>query len=288
MPTYHLSWPGHSLLLGRRTCVMGIVNVTPDSFSDGGRFFSCDAAVDQGLRLVDEGADILDIGGESTRPYSDPVPEAEELQRVLPVIERLTGRIAIPISIDTTKAGVADRALAAGASLINDVSALRADPAMAEVARRRDVPIVLMHMLGAPKTMQVKPHYQDVVAEVCGFLEDAVARALAAGIPRERIVVDPGIGFGKSFAHNLTLIRNLDALMALGVPLLVGVSRKAFIRHLLKPPGAEDIDPEGPLVAIGTQAAVAAAVLKGAHIVRVHDVAQTRATLGIIDAIRGA
>jgi dihydropteroate synthase len=288
MRHYHLAWGRHRLTLGSRTLVMGIVNITPDSFSDGGRFLGREAAIEHGCRLLDEGADILDIGGESTRPFSDPVPEEEELRRVLPVIEALARRSAVPISIDTTKAQVARRALEAGASMINDVSALRVDPDMAPMAADRDVPVILMHMLGTPKTMQKNPHYDDVVAEVCAFLRQAVERAVQAGIDARHIIVDPGIGFGKTFDHNLQLLQRLPALHDLDRPLLVGSSRKAFIRHLLKPAGEKDIPADLPLVGTGTQATVAACALQGVHIVRVHEVAATRATLKIIDAIRNA
>lgn len=283
-----LAWGKHRLDLGPRTLVMGIVNVTPDSFSDGGRFLGRDDAIDQGLRLLDEGADILDIGGESTRPFSDPVSTAEELRRVIPVIEALARKGSVPISIDTTKAEVARQALEAGASIINDISSLRVDPAMAEVAVRHDVPIILMHMLGTPKTMQVDPAYDDVVAEVVAFLHQAVEKAVQAGIPADRILVDPGIGFGKTIDHNLELMGRLGDLHELGCPILVGSSRKAFIRHLLKPANGKDIPADLPIVATGTQATVAAAALQGVHIVRVHEVADTRATLSIIDAIRNA
>ena len=288
MKRYSLSWGRHRLELGAHTLVMGIVNVTPDSFSDGGRFLGRDAAIAHGCRLLDEGADVLDIGGESTRPFSDPVSEAEELRRVLPVIEALARRTAVPISIDTTKAEVARQALEAGAGIINDVSSLRTDPAMAGVVAHYGVPVILMHMLGSPKTMQVDPHYDDVVAEVCDFLRQAVDRAVQAGIARSTIIVDPGIGFGKSFDHNLQLLKRLDGLHELGCPVLVGSSRKAFIRHLLKPAGESDIPTDLPLVATGTQATVAASALQGAHIVRVHEVADTRTTLKVIDAIRNA
>ena len=288
MRQYNLAWGRHRLELGPRTLVMGIVNVTPDSFSDGGRFLGRDNAIDQGIRLMDEGADILDIGGESTRPFSDPVSTEEELRRVIPVIEALSRQGSVPISIDTTKAEVARQALAAGASIINDISALRVDPAMAEVAVRHAVPIILMHMLGTPKTMQVEPSYDDVVVEVRAFLRQAVDQAVQAGIPADRIIVDPGIGFGKTFDHNLELMGRLDALHELGCPILVGSSRKAFIRHLLKPADQKDIPADTPVVATGTQATVAAAALQGVHIVRVHEVADTRTTLSIIDAIRNA
>ena len=284
--TYILEWGAHRLELGDRTCVMGIVNVTPDSFSDGGRFFSRDRAVAHGLQLAEEGADILDIGGESTRPFADAVSTGEELDRVIPVIESLAGQIDIPISIDTTKADVAERALAAGAAIINDVSAFRQDPALAEVAVRHGVPVILMHMLGSPRTMQVDPKYDDVVDDITAFLADAVDRATRHGIDRRMIVVDPGIGFGKTVEHNLALIRHLDRLATLDTPITIGLSRKAFIRRILKKPTEEDIAPDRQDVEIGTQAAQAAAILGGAHIVRAHNVANTRAAVALADALR--
>ena len=285
---YTLKWGSHRLELGERTCVMGVVNVTPDSFSDGGRFYSPDAAIDQGEKLIADGADILDIGGESTRPFSDEVSERDELERVIPVIEVLAGRTGIPISIDTTKAAVARRALEAGASIINDVSALRVDPQMTAVAVEFDVPVMLMHMLGTPKTMQESPVYDDVVADIKQFLDQAVSKAVNAGIARERIIIDPGIGFGKTLEHNLLLINNVFGLQTIDLPILIGPSRKAFLRNLLKEEGIEDISPDLPIVETGTQAAVAVAVTRGAHIVRVHDVADTRATVKIVDAIVNA
>ena len=286
--SYEIVWNGRRLTLGQHTCIMGIVNVTPDSFSDGGRFFDARTAVDQGLALAEAGAGIIDVGGESTRPFSDPVAAEEEIRRVLPVIESLAARISVPISIDTTKAEVARRALAAGASIINDVSALRVDPALGPLAADQGVPVILMHMLGTPKTMQVRPAYNDVVAEVRAFLADAIERAEAQGIARRHIIADPGIGFGKTFANNLQLLRGLAALEELNVPLLVGASRKAFIRSLLKPEDASDIPADRPDVEAGSLAAAAAAVMHGAHILRVHDVAGTRAAMTVIDAIRHA
>jgi dihydropteroate synthase len=282
---YQLKCGDHSLELGRRTCVMGIVNITPDSFSDGGRFFGPDIAVAHAQTLVREGADIIDIGGESTRPFSDAVPAEEEIRRVVPVIKAISGRLPVPISIDTTKAVVAQQALDAGASIINDVSALRFDPEMAALAARRNVPVILMHMLGNPKTMQVEPAYEDVVAEIKTFLTEAVQRATDAGIERNRLVVDPGIGFGKTVAHNLCIIHHLADLQSIGVPVLVGPSRKAFIRKLLRSDGGPEPRPDAAVVENGTQAAVCWAVFKGAHIVRVHDVARTRATVKILDAL---
>jgi dihydropteroate synthase len=269
--------------VGKKTRIMGILNVTPDSFSDGGKFFSLEAAVAQGQRLVEDGADILDIGGESTRPFSDVTATEEEIRRVVPVIESLANRIAIPISIDTTKAAVAREALEAGASLINDISALRLDPSLADLAVEYGVPVILMHMKGTPKTMQVSPTYGNLSEEIKSFLEERIGFAQEKGIPRSRLIIDPGIGFGKTFGHNFQLINQLNHFESLDLPILVGPSRKAFIRKTLC---REDISPEAPEVETGTQAAVAAAVLRGAHIVRVHDVANTRATLKIVDAIK--
>jgi len=288
MKRYVLSLKNGRLELGRRTCIMGILNITPDSFSDGGRFIDSDSALAHAERMVTAGADIIDIGGESTRPYSDAVSAAEEADRVLPVIETLAARIDVPISIDTTKASVAHQALAAGAAIVNDVSALRMDPDIAGVAAGYGAPLILMHMKGTPKTMQEHPRYDDLIGEIRDFLESAIASAVAAGIPKSGIIVDPGIGFGKTVAHNLCLINRLDAFESLDVPILVGTSRKAFIRNILKKNGYQDIDPALPPVETGTQATVAASILKGAHIIRVHDVASTFVTARIIDAIRNA
>ena len=274
--------------LGRHTCIMGVINVTPDSFSDGGKFFDSDAAVAQGEKLAEQGAAILDIGGESTRPFSDPVPVAEEIRRVVPVIERLSRRISIPISIDTNKAQVARLALEAGASIINDVAALRFDPELAALAVEYDAPLILMHMLGDPKSMQVKPRYANLIQEIRDFLADAVKKAVQQGISPSKIIVDPGIGFGKTIEHNLLLIKNLQALTPIDAPILIGASRKAFIRKILKDEHENDIKPDLPIVETGSQAAVAAAILNGAHIVRVHDVANTVATAKIADAIVNA
>ena len=286
MKQFILSFKNHRLELGHRTCIMGILNITPDSFSDGGRFFDTDMALAHAEQMALAGADIIDIGGESTRPYSDPVSADEEADRVLPVIEKLSGRIPVPISIDTTKAAVARQALAAGAAIVNDISALRADPEIAAVAARFEAPLILMHMKGSPKTMQKDPRYDDLIPEVLDFLEAAIQAAVAGGVPRHLIIADPGIGFGKTIAHNLCLINRLEAFERLDVPILVGPSRKAFIRGILRKEGETDIEPTLPQVETGTQATVAAAILKGAHIVRVHDVEQTFATAKIIDAIR--
>jgi len=266
------------LTLGKGTLVMGIVNVTPDSFSDGGLFFDKEAAIAHGEALAAEGADIIDVGGESTRPFSESVPAAEEIGRVVPVIEALAGRLSIPLSIDTNKSEVARHAIEAGASMVNDIGALRLDPDMAAVVAEAGVPVVLMHMKGTPKAMQIDPHYEDVVEEVQRFLAQAIERAERAGIDRARIIADPGIGFGKTVTHNLFLIKHLSAFRTLGVPILLGPSRKSFITKIL--------GPGDKCREIGTQAAIAAAVLQGADIVRVHDVKRTKQTLTLVDAIK--
>jgi dihydropteroate synthase len=286
--SYHLSWSGYNLELGRQTCIMGVVNVTPDSFSDGGKFYDTNVAIAQGEKLAADGADIIDVGGESTRPFSDSVSIEEEIRRVVPVIEKLAQRVSIPISIDTTKAEVARPALEAGAAIINDVAALRFDPGLAALAIEFDTPLILMHMLGEPKSMQVAPRYDNLIEDIRSFLEDAVARAEKLGVSRSKIIVDPGIGFGKTVTHNLLLLKHVQAFASLDLPVLIGASRKAFIRKLLKQPHEEDIQPDLPIVETGTQAAVAAAVLSGAHIVRVHDVANTVASIKILDALREA
>jgi dihydropteroate synthase len=267
---------------------MGVVNVTPDSFSDGGKFFDTEVAIAQGLKLAADGADILDIGGESTRPFSDPVSTEEEIRRVVPVIKELAQRVSIPISIDTTKSEVARRAIEAGASIINDVAALRFDPGLAALVVEYDTPLILMHMLGEPRSMQVSPHYDNLIGDILHFLEDAVARAEKLGVNRSKIIVDPGIGFGKTVTHNLLLIKHVQAFASLDLPVLIGPSRKAFIRKILKQSHEDDIRPDLPMVETGTQAAVAAAILNGAHIVRVHDVANTVPTVKVLDRLLGA
>ncbi|MFO7666957.1 MAG: dihydropteroate synthase [Desulfobacterales bacterium] len=288
MKSYKIEWGPYSLELGDKTRIMGIVNVTPDSFSDGGFFFDPDAAADQGQKLEEDGADIIDIGGESTRPFSENVSAEEEIRRVVPVIERLSERVSIPVCIDTTKAVVARHAIEAGASMINDISAFRFDDELPDVAAKYGVPVILMHMKGTPKDMQVSPEYDDLFSDIKKFLLDAVNRAVGRGVEKSKIIVDPGIGFGKTIDHNLLLIRHIDKFIDLDVPLLVGPSRKAFIRKILKTKAGDEPKPRDPAVETGTQAAVAAAVLSGAHMVRVHDVANTVSTLKIIDAIKKA
>jgi dihydropteroate synthase len=283
--TYTLSWDSHCLELGNRTCVMGILNVTPDSFSDGGLFFSRDAAVAHGEKLFEDGADIIDVGGESTRPFSEPIAAEEEIRRVIPVIEDLSKRVSVPISVDTTKASVARRAMDAGASIINDIGSLRFDSGMADVAARYQVPLIVMHMRGTPKTMQTMTAYDDLIEEIKTFLQNAIHRAVEKGISKSKIIIDPGIGFGKTIKHNLLIINRLHELQTLDAPILVGASRKSFIKTSLKNEIDKKPDNAFPVIEIGTQAAIAAAVLQGAHIVRVHDVATTRATVKIIDAV---
>jgi dihydropteroate synthase len=247
--------------------VMGVVNVTPDSFSDGGLFLDASAAVQHGLELAAEGASILDIGGESTRPGAEPVSGEEELRRVLPVIEGLVSPGAgSRISIDTSKAEVASAAIAAGATLVNDVTALRGDPSMADVVARADVDCCLMHMLGEPRTMQEDPRYDDVTDQVKAFLEERLAFAVAAGIAEDRVLLDPGIGFGKTAAHNLELLRRLDELVAIGRPIVIGTSRKSFLGRIT---GRDDPAQRLP----GTIATNVIAYERGARVFRVHDVA---------------
>jgi len=267
---------------------MGILNVTPDSFSDGGRFFVHETALDHAKAMAAAGADMIDIGGESTRPFSQPVSIDEECRRVIPIIEKLAEELSIPISIDTTKAAVAREAISAGASIINDISALRFDPELGRVAAERDVLVILMHMKGMPANMQVNPVYSDLMAEIGEFLEAAIKRAESCGIKKSQLIIDPGIGFGKTVAHNLCLIHRLDQLQELGVPILMGSSRKAFIRKILADSGAEELPPTDPLIETGTQASLTAAVLNGAHIIRVHDVHNTVAAVKIADAIKNA
>ena len=287
MKHYDIFWADHHLKLGPRTCIMGILNVTPDSFSDGGKFYSFDHAVSQAEKLVADGADILDVGGESTRPFSDAVSEEEETRRVVPLIEAIAKRVSIPISIDTTKSGVARRAIEVGASIINDVGALRMDADMAKVAAASGVPVILMHMLGIPKTMQVAPEYENLFSEIRTFLATTINHAVSQGILRSRIIIDPGIGFGKTIYHNLMLIRGLNAFASLDAPILIGPSRKSFIRNLLKTTDPEGLDPGSESIETGTQAIVAASILNGAHILRVHDVARTMTTVRRIDETKG-
>ena len=274
----HWSFAGRSLSMGPRPLVMGIVNVTPDSFSDGGRFAAADAAIDHALRLAAEGADLLDVGGESSRPGSKPVSLEDELARVLPVVRGLAGRVNFPISVDTTKAEVARQALAAGASIVNDITAGLGDPNMMAVVRDAGAGIALMHMRGTPETMQQDPTYVDVVREVHDFLAERVDAWVNAGVPADRIAIDPGIGFGKTFDHNRSLLRNLDVLAPIGRPVLLGVSRKGFLGHITKRTVSERLP--------ASLAAACFCVSRGtAHILRVHDVAATVDAARVLGAL---
>jgi dihydropteroate synthase len=256
---------------------MGILNVTPDSFSDGGRFLDPDRAVEHGLEMAAQGAAVIDVGGESTRPGSQPVPPAEQIRRVVPIIGALAERIDIPISIDTHEVDVARAALRAGASILNDITAL-SDPRLAELAAQEQVPIVLMHMQGTPATMQVEPHYEDVVAEVRDFLLARCEQARSLGVAKDRLFIDPGIGFGKTLEHNLLLLRNLGRLVATGYRVLVGPSRKAFLGKLTgKEKPADRV--------LGTAAAVALCAAAGASVVRVHDVGEMLDVVKVTNAI---
>lgn len=271
---------GASLALGDRALVMGVVNVTPDSFSDAGRLLDPSSAIDAGLRMAEEGADLIDVGGESTRPGAEPLDEGEERRRVLPVIEGLARRLRIPVSVDTYKASTAAAALEAGASLVNDVSGLRYDPALADVVARHGAPIVLMHTRGRSREMYEHASYHDVIAEVLDELRESMAFATAAGIGAERIILDPGLGFAKNAAQSYEVLARLDEFAELGRPLLVGPSRKSF---LAKPQGASVPAPDRDWA---TAAAAASAVLAGAHIVRVHAVREMRQVVRVADEIR--
>ncbi len=288
MLPFTLEFDKFRLELGHQTCIMGILNATPDSFSDGGKFNTFETAINQGIKLVEGGAHILDIGGESSRPFATPVSEQEELDRVIPIIESLSKKIKIPISIDTVKSGVAKEALDAGAAIINDISAFEKDPAMAELAAQRNVPVVLMHMRGTPETMQVNPNYDDLMLEITQYLELRAAYAMEKGIQKNNIILDPGIGFGKTIDHNLVLINHLEKITALGFPVLMGPSRKSFIQNILNKNETPPIGPDNIKTEYGTMAAVAASVLNGAHIVRVHDVEKINPFIRIIDSIRNA
>ena len=273
-------------MLGERTLILGVLNVTPDSFSDGGAYFDPDTATARALEIERAGADLLDIGGESTRPGAPPIAAQEELSRILPVLEALRGKLRIPISVDTQKAAVAEAALGAGAEILNDVSALRTEPRLAEVARRARAPVILMHMRGTPGTMQKGPFAHDVIQDVMRGLRGALARARRAGLTKSQILMDPGIGFGKSHHQNFELLARLPELARLGYPIVVGTSRKAFLGAALAGPGEPPLPP-GERV-LGTAATVTAAILGGAHIVRVHDVAEIARVVRIADAIAGA
>jgi dihydropteroate synthase len=261
--------------LSSRTHVMGILNVTPDSFSDGGVYFDADRALKHGLKMVEDGADFIDIGGESTRPGSAPLPAEEEIRRVIPIIDKLTKECDVPISIDTYKSEVAEEALDAGASIVNDITGLHHDERLAGIVAKYSASIILMHIKGTPKTMQVAPHYDDVIEEIISYLRKSVSHAQTAGI--SQIVIDPGIGFGKTLEHNLAIIQHLKEFQQLGYPVMVGPSRKSFIGAILDLPVDQRME--------GTAAVVAASILNGAAIVRVHDVKEIKRVAMVTDRI---
>jgi dihydropteroate synthase len=274
---YDLEWNGIHLSLGKKTCIMGVLNVTPDSFSDGGMFFQRDRAIAQGETLAAQGADLLDIGGESARPFSDPVSIEEEIQRIVPIIKTLVKRIPIPISVDTYKADVARAALDAGAALVNDISALSFDPHLAKVIVEFQVPVILMHIQGTPRDMQVHPTYDHLLEQIHQFFVERMEVARAQGIPAEKIMLDPGIGFGKTIDHNLTLIKRLDYFQDLGRPIVLGTSRKAFIGKLTN---QQPLDRDW-----GTAATLVVGVCQGAHMVRVHNAGAAKQVLAVADAL---
>ncbi|HEX2056284.1 MAG TPA: dihydropteroate synthase [Nitrospiraceae bacterium] len=267
----------HRLDCTERALLMGVLNVTPDSFFDGGLYQTEAGAVARAKQMVEEGVDVIDIGAESSRPGSEPISESEELKRLIPIVEALHQVVSVPLSVDTTKSGVARRAIEAGASIVNDISAMTFDPDMARVVAESGAGIVLMHMQGVPRTMQRAPRYDDVVGEVRSFLGGRIETAVGAGISRKQIMLDPGIGFGKLLEHNLTLLAHLETFTQLGRPLLVGLSRKGFLGQLLHQPVGERL--------FGTAAAAALAVQQGATILRVHDVGPMRDVIRTVTAI---
>ncbi len=275
---YTVKIKNHAYNLSARTHIMGILNITPDSFSDGGDFFNLARAVERGVEIEKEGADIIDIGGESTRPGAKKISKEEEQRRVIPVIEKLSARLSIPISIDTYKSYIAELAIKAGATVINDISGLRFDPKMAEIAAKYDVPVILMHIKGTPRNMQKNPVYSDLLKEIYKYLSESITIAMNAGISANKIIVDPGIGFGKTFYDNLKLIKNINYFHTLHCPVLIGVSRKSFVGKILDKNEKERM--------YGTAAAVAASVMNGANIVRVHDVKEMVQVVKIIDALK--
>jgi dihydropteroate synthase len=286
---FHLHLRNRTLTLGKRTLLMGVLNITPDSFSDGGRFFAPDRAVAHALALEKAGADLLDIGAESTRPGSSGIAVVEELRRLLPVLQALRGKLKIPISVDTRKSSVAEIALGADAEIINDVSGLKHDPRIAEIAARRRVPLILMHMRGEPGTMQKAPFARNVLRDVAQSLRASINKARKAGVAKSQIVIDPGIGFGKSFRQNYELLQCLPELAKLGYPLLVGTSRKGFLGHTLATAGQTATRPSKPVPASeriwATAATVTASILGGAHIIRIHDVAEMAQVARVADAV---
>jgi dihydropteroate synthase len=283
---FRLKLRARTLPLGERTLIMGVLNVTPDSFSDGGAFLDSEAAIARALQMEHDGADIVDIGGESTRPGAAPVTPEEELRRILPVIQVLRGKLTIPMSVDTRRAEVAEAVLAAGAEMLNDVSGLRTDARLGEVARRARAPLILMHMRGTPQTMQRGPFARDVIRDVTSGLRDALARAKRAGLAKSQLLLDPGIGFGKKFEQNFEILARLPEFVRLGCPIVVGTSRKSFLGKALAGPDAPDVPPGERL--LGTASTVTASILGGAHIVRVHDVAEMVRVARVADRVLAA
>lgn len=270
----------YDISLGERTCIMGVLNITPDSFSDGGKYLDKEKAVQRAMEMARGGADIIDIGGESSRPGAVSISAAEEIERVIPVVEALIGKIEVPISVDTRKSEVAKEALSKGASFINDITALRADGDMAKVIADFDAGCILMHMKGDPGNMQDAPHYDDVIGEISAYLAESIKLAEDSGIDPGKIIIDPGIGFGKTLEHNLLILKNLERFKELDKPIMVGTSRKSFIGKLTGKEADERI--------FGTAASIAAAILNGADIVRVHDVPQMREVSTIADSVKRA
>ncbi|MGB9716542.1 MAG: dihydropteroate synthase [Thermodesulfovibrionales bacterium] len=274
-----LIWRNFSLDFSKKTYIMGILNITPDSFSDACLYFDKSSAIERAYQIVEEGADIIDIGGESTRPGSEPIPIKEELRRVVPVIEAVSKNINIPISIDTYKSEVARAALDAGASIVNDISGLRFDPKMSEVVSEYKVPVVIMHIKGTPKDMQKNPIYEALIPEIMDYFRSSIRMGIQAGISEDLMIIDPGIGFGKTFEHNLEIINNLHEFALLKKPILIGPSRKAFIGKILgDAPVSERLE--------GTAAAIAISIIKGANIIRVHDVKEMVKVAKVADAIK--
>jgi dihydropteroate synthase len=282
---FRLRLRSRTLILGERTLVMGVLNITPDSFSDGGAYLDSEDAIARALQIENDGADILDIGGESTRPGATAISSEEELRRILPVIQVLRGKLRIPMSVDTRRANVAEVALAAGAEILNDVSALQMDPRLADVARHARAPLILMHMRGTPQTMQRGPFARDVIRDVMAGLRDAVARAKRAGLAKTQLLLDPGIGFGKKHGQNFEILARLPEFARLACPIVIGTSRKAFLGKALAGSGGPSAPPGERL--LGTAATVTASILGGAHIVRVHDVAEMVRVVRVADAIAG-
>jgi dihydropteroate synthase len=274
-----LAWSNFSLDFSKKTYIMGVLNVTPDSFSDSGLYFDKSAAIKRAIQMVEDGADIIDIGGESTRPSSKPVTIEEELRRTIPVIEVLAKEIRVPISVDTYKSNVAKNALDAGASMVNDISGLRFDPVMPEIVSKYKVPVVIMHIKGRPKDMQQNPVYESLIPEIMDYLRIGIRIAIKSGISADKIIIDPGIGFGKTFSHNLEIINNLREFTLLEKPVLIGPSRKAFIGKILGDvPVTERLE--------GTAAVVATSIMNGANIIRVHDVKEMVRVAKATDAIK--